>query len=83
MAHSAAALAKCERFLTKAVVLNEAELAQLHLMMGEELLETEDVAAALCIRAMIKVADAIGGLKFPGTWTNSRDNAGFDQTQSA
>lgn len=79
MAHSAQALQKLNRFLANAITLDARKLAQQHYIMGEELLETEDIAAATATRALIAAVDAIGAVKFPDIWTNERDSAGADQ----
>lgn len=79
MAHSAHASAKLEKLLHNAVGMKLPELAQQHLIMGEELLETEDYAAALTTRALIAAVDAIGKVRFPQEWETARDNAGANQ----
>lgn len=83
MAHSPAALNKLETFLALAARSDLQHLAQQHLALGEELLETEDTAAALCQRALIAAVDAIGKVKFPREWERARDNIGHDQTERA
>lgn len=82
MAHSQHAIQKLERFLANAAVMNLPELAQQHLLMGEELLEVEDTAAAVTIRALIACVDAIGKVKFPREWEAARDNAGLNQADA-
>jgi hypothetical protein len=70
---------KLTTFIASAARLSLADLARTHLMMGEELLETEDGASALAQRALINCIDAIGKVRFPLTWEAARNSAGYRQ----
>lgn len=82
MAHSPHALAKLEQFLHRCAAMSLEDLAQQHLIAGEEFLETEDMAHARTTRAVITCIDAIGSLKFPREWQQARDNAGLNQANA-
>lgn len=83
MAHSAHAAKRLSNFLVACSTIALHELAQQHLVAGENLLEIEDAAAARTTRALIAAVDAIGKARFPREWEDARDNAGLAQESAS